>query len=67
MAETTKINVLGETQREQWHTVVNTLRVMGGDMTLKGRSAICDDLDRYIDNAEDVFDKIRNNEPLIFD
>lgn len=55
---TKTINILGETQREQWHTVVNMLRNMGDCMTREGRSAICDELDRYIDFAEDVFDDI---------
>lgn len=60
--ETIEINPLGNTQRAQWHTVVNMLRQMGGDMTYNGRSAICDDLDRYIDFAEDIFDKMRKEE-----
>jgi len=53
------INVLGDTQREQWHNVVNMLRQLGGDMTREGRSALCDELDRYIDAVEDVFDEMR--------
>ena len=53
------INILGDTQREQWHSVVNMLRQLGGAMDNKVRSDICDELDRYIDNAEDVFDIIR--------
>lgn len=56
------INILGDNQREQWHTVVNMLRVLGGDMTREGRSAICDELDRYIDHAEDIFDDIRKEQ-----
>ena len=40
------INILGDTPREQWHSVVNTLRQLGGDMTREGRSALCDELDR---------------------
>ena len=62
------VNILGDTQREQWHSVVNMLRVMGGDMTRKGRSDICDELDRYIDHAEDIFDEMRKEkeEPHAF-
>ena len=52
MAKT--INILGDTQREQWHTVVNMLRLLGGDMDAKGRSALCDEIDRYIDFCEDT-------------
>ena len=37
--KTIKVNPLGESQREQWHTVVNLLRQLGGDMDYKGRSA----------------------------
>lgn len=53
------VNVLGDTQREQWHNVVNMLRLLGGDMTREGRSALCDEIDRYIDACEDVFDEMR--------
>ena len=53
------INVLGDTQRQQWHAVVNMLRQLGGDMTRKGRSELCDEIDRYIDFAEDIFDDMR--------
>lgn len=56
------INVLGETQREQWKAVVNILRVAGGDMTAKGRKEICDELDRYIDFVEDVLDEMRKEQ-----
>lgn len=56
------INVLGETRREQWHSVVQILRQLGGDMTREGRSAVCDELDRYIDAVEDVFDEMRREE-----
>ena len=48
------INILGETQREQWHSVVNMLRQLGGDLTREGRSELCDELDRYIDAMEDA-------------
>ena len=48
------INILGDTQREQWHNVVNMLRQLGGDMTFDGRSKLCDELDRYIDAMEDA-------------
>lgn len=54
-----EVNILGDTQREQWHSVVNILRQLGGDMTRKGRSDICDELDRYIDRVENVLDEIR--------
>jgi hypothetical protein len=57
--KTIKVNPLGDSQREQWHTVVNLLRQLGGDMTREGRSGLCDELDRYIDNAEDIFDTMR--------
>lgn len=53
------INILGDTQREQWHTVVNMLRQLGGDLTRKGRSDLCDELDRYIDGVEDFLDELR--------
>ena len=53
------INVLGDTQRQQWHNVVHILRCAGGDMTYEGRAALCDELDRYIDYCEDVFDETR--------
>ena len=55
------INIIGETQREQWHTVVNLLRQLGGDMTRKGRSDLCDELDRYIDFCEDIFEDMKKN------
>ena len=55
------ISVIGETQREQWHTVVNLLRQLGGDMTRKGRSDLCDELDRYIDFCEDIFEDMKKN------
>ena len=53
------VNVLGETQREQWHSVVHMLRQLGGDMTREGRSQLCDELDRYIDFAENILDEMR--------
>lgn len=53
------INILGDSQREQWHSVVNMLRMLGGDLTREGRSALCDEIDRYIDHCEDVFDDMR--------
>lgn len=62
MEETIKLNVLGDTQRQQWHTIVNILRVCGGDMTREGRNGLCDELDRYIDHAEDIFDDIRKEQ-----
>lgn len=56
------VNILGDSQREQWHSIVNLLRVCGGDMTAKGRSDICDELDRYIDAMEDLNDSIKKEE-----
>lgn len=53
------INILGDSQREQWHSVVNLLRVLGGDLDRKGRSDLCDEIDRYIDFCEDKFDEMR--------
>ena len=53
------INILGDSQREQWHTVVNLLRQLGGDLTREGRSELCDEIDRYIDHVEDIFDEMR--------
>ena len=60
--KTIPFNPLGDTQREQWHSVVNILRVTGGDMTFEGRSALCGELDRYIDYVEDILDKLREQE-----
>lgn len=57
--KTIKMNPLGESQREQWHSVVNLLRVLGGDLDRKGRSDLCDEIDRYIDFCEDKFDEMR--------
>ena len=57
--KTIKVNPLGESQREQWHSVVNLLRVLGGDLDRKGRSDLCDEIDRYIDFCEDQFDAMR--------
>ena len=55
------INILGDTQREQWHGVVNMLQQLGGDLTREGRSSLCDELDRYIDAMEDA--NTKENEP----
>lgn len=60
--KTIKLNPLGDSQREQWHTVVNLLRVLGGDLTREGRDELCNELDRYIDNAEDIFDSLRKED-----
>ena len=57
--KTIKVNPLGDSQRDQWHSVVNMLRQLGGDMTREGRSALCDELDRYIDHCESIFDDMR--------
>lgn len=51
---TKTVNILGDTQKEQWQNVVNILRVCGGDMDYKGRDALCSELDRYIAWAEDT-------------
>lgn len=48
------INILGDSQREQWHNVVNMLRQYGGMFTDEARSNLCDELDRYIDAMEDL-------------
>jgi hypothetical protein len=72
------INILGNSQREQWHSVVNMLRQLGGDLTYEGRSQLCDELDRYIDAMEDLNEQTveettqtlcdRNgNEPMSFE
>lgn len=57
--KTINVNPLGDTQREQWHSVVNILRTMGGDMTREGRDGLCGELDRYIDYVEDILDGLR--------
>ena len=54
--ETRTINILGNTQREQWHTVVNMLRPFIDNPAADG---ILNELHRYIDFAEDAFDEIR--------
>lgn len=60
--KTIKVNPLGESQREQWHSVVNLLRQLGGDLDKKGRSDICDEIDRYIDFVEDILDEMRRED-----
>lgn len=55
----TVINIMGDTQRDQWHNVVHMLRQLGGDLTYEGRSRLCDELDRYIDFVEDILDELR--------
>lgn len=57
--KTIKMNPLGDSQREQWHSVVNLLRVLGGDLDRKGRSDLCNEIDRYIDYCEDILDSMR--------
>ena len=57
-----KVNPLGESQREQWHTVVNLLRQLGGSLDYQGRSDLCDEIDRYIDHVEDIMDELRKEE-----
>ena len=55
------ISIMPESQREQWHVVVNLLRQLGGDMDYTGRSALCDEIDRYIDHVEDILDDLRKD------
>lgn len=59
------VNPLGDTQREQWHSVVHLLRTLGGDLTREGRSELCDELDRYIDHAEDIMDELRKEQTVV--
>lgn len=53
--ETRTINILGDTQREQWHSVVNMLK----PFLDRNAYPILDEIHRYIDFAEDAFDEIR--------
>jgi len=53
------VSIMPDTQRDQWHVVVNLLRQLGGSMDYKGRSDLCDELDRYIDHVEDILDELR--------
>lgn len=55
------INIMPDSQREQWHVVVNLIRQLGGDMDKEGRSALCDEIDRYIDHVEDILDELRKD------
>lgn len=59
MAQTIEINILGNTQREQWHTVINCLKYH-----MNGNSGypLLDELHRYVDWAEDMADKIRKEQ-----
>ena len=59
------IHILGETQREQWHGVVNMLRQLGGMLDYDGRNEICTELDKYIDFVEDILDDIRAKEEAV--
>lgn len=56
---TKTINILGNTQREQWKTVVNIIRMTGNVLTPQALSDLCDELDRYIDHAEDIFESLK--------
>ena len=49
------VNPLGTTQREQWHSVVNILRRMGGDMTAEAAAGYCaaEDYDRWFFEQEE--------------
>ena len=60
------INIFGETQREQWHSVVNMLRLLGGDLTLQGRSELCGELDRYIDAMEDLNEQAAREKTVVY-
>ena len=63
MAKT--INILGDTQAEQWKSVVHVLRACGGNMDYKGRDALCSELDRYIEWAEKTIAELNaENEAL---
>lgn len=55
------IPIMPESQRDQWHVVVNLLRQLGGDLTREGRSELCDEIDRYIDHVEDILDELRKD------
>ena len=55
------INMMPESQRDQWHMVVNLLRTLGGALDNKGRSDLCDEIDRYIDFVEDILDDLRKD------
>lgn len=48
-------NPMGDTQREQWHTVVNMLNWKTNGEAIE----LCNELHRYIDFCEDTFDKLR--------
>lgn len=56
---TKTINILGDTQREQWHTVVNMLKPF---IDNTAAYPILDEIHRYIDFAEDKFDEIRKEQ-----
>lgn len=58
MKEAKTINILGDTQRQQWHSIVNVIRLTGQIITPQALSDLCDELDRYIDFAEDIFEKM---------
>lgn len=60
----TSFSIIGDTQRDQWHTIVNLLRQLGGDLTREGRSELCDELDRYIDHCEDILDELRKEKKV---
>lgn len=49
------INILGDTQREQWHTIVSMINWR----TDGSVSELCKELHRYIDFCEDKFDELR--------
>lgn len=52
------VNILGDSQREQWHSVVRMLN----HITNYKADEICKELDRYIDFCEDIFDEMREDD-----
>lgn len=52
------VNILGDTQRAQWISVVKTIN----HVTDYKCDELCKEVVRYINFAEDVFGKIENNE-----
>lgn len=56
---TKTINILGDTQREQWHSIVNMLKPF---ISSTAAYPILDEIHRYIDFAEDKFDEIRKEQ-----
>lgn len=59
MAKTIEINILGNTQREQWHSVINMLKPF---LTSSSAYGILDELHKYVDWAENMADEIRKEQ-----